>query len=135
VSKIAYCGYDCNQCRRFIATHQGSEQLKQVAALWKKLGYREDIEPPGKMACYGCSSSTWCRHGIRECALENKVDNCGRCYKYPCDKIETMFQWASKHAEKMKDLCSAAEYEFMLNAVKDRKHNLGKEHELFLKGK
>jgi hypothetical protein len=135
VSKIAFCGYDCSQCRRFIATQQGSEQLKQVATLWHKLGYRNDIEPPEKMACYGCLSAAWCRHGIRECAIEAKADNCGRCNRYPCLKIETMFHRISKYAEKMKDNCSPEEYEYVLNAINDRKCNLERERELFLQGK
>lgn len=109
--------------------------MKQVASLWKKLGYRNDIESAEKMACYGCSSSTWCRYGVKECALENKVDNCGRCNKYPCDRTDNMFQRAFNHAQQMKKLCSAEEYEFMLNAVKDKKYNLDREHELFLQGK
>jgi hypothetical protein len=131
VSKIVYCGYDCNQCLRYIATQNGTEQLKQVAILWNKLGYRSEIEPPEKISCYGCSSALWCRHGIRECAMEAKIDNCGRCRKYPCDKTEAMFNWASKHAERMKSHCSQEEYEYIIKAIKDRKYNLDKEHGLF----
>ena len=42
--KLAFCGNDCNTCERYIATQSGSiEQLKEVAALWKRLGYRENI--------------------------------------------------------------------------------------------
>jgi hypothetical protein len=118
-----------------MATQQGSEQLKQVAILWKNLGYRDELEAPEKIACYGCASALWCRYGIRECAIEAQVDNCGRCSKYPCDKIDTMFLRASKHAEKMKSRCSKEEYEHILNAVNDKKYNLDKEHELFLHGK
>lgn len=102
--------------------------MKQVAILWKNLGYRDELEAPEKIACYGCSSSAWCRHGIKECALEGKVDNCRRCSKYPCDKIDTMFQWAYKHVERMKEKCSTEGYEFILNAINDKKHNLDKEH-------
>ena len=121
--KLAYCGNDCNQCPRYIATQSGTEQLEQVDELWKRLGYRDELESPGKMSCYGCSSVPSCRYGIKECALEGKVDNCGRCSKYPCDKIDTMFQWTLKHVKKMKDCCSKEEYELMLNMINDKKHN------------
>jgi hypothetical protein len=110
VLKLAFCGNDCNRCKRYIATQNGLEPLKQVAILWKRLSYRDIIEPPEKMACYGCSSAVGCRYGIKECALENKVDNCGLCSRYPCNKIENMFQWAFQHAERMKDQCSEEEY-------------------------
>jgi hypothetical protein len=124
VLKLAYCGNDCNKCLRYIATQQGTEQLKQVAILWERLGYRDIIEPPEKMACYGCSSALWCRYGIKECALESKVDNCGHCNRYPCNKTDAMFNRAFQHTEQMKDCCSKEEYELVLNMINDKKHNL-----------
>lgn len=135
VSKLAFCGNDCNKCMRYIATQHGLEQLEQVAVFWKRLGYRDTVETPEKISCYGCSSAQWCRYGIKECALENKVDNCGRCRKYPCEKTNNMFQWALEHSERMKEQCSKEEYEFMLNVINNKKQNLDEEHELFLRDK
>ena len=42
--KIASCGNDCNECPRYIATQSGDkEQLKEVAVLWRRVGYRDKI--------------------------------------------------------------------------------------------
>ncbi len=128
--KLAFCGNDCNKCQRYIATRNGTEQLKQVAVLWKRLGYRNDIEYPEKMICYGCPSVTSCGYGIKECALENEVDNCGKCSKYPCNKTEDMFRRAFTHAGRMKNKCSKEDYEHILSAVNDKKVNLDREHSL-----
>lgn len=127
--KLGFCGNDCNICERYTATQSGSdEKLKEVATLWKRLGYRDNIEPPEKIVCYGCSSAPWCRFGIKECALQNGVSNCGQCSKYPCETIETMFSWNLIHAERMKGKCSKEEYERLLNVPKMKKQNLDKEH-------
>ena len=134
--KLAFCGNDCNICERYIATRSGDAvqavQLEEVAVLWKRLGYRDSIEPPEKMACYGCSSALWCRFGIKECSLQSKAANCGRCGEYPCGKIETMFHWNLMHAERMKDKCSKKDYDRLLNVPDTKKQNLDKEHRIYL---
>jgi hypothetical protein len=94
---------------------------EKVAVLWKRLGYRDTIETPEQICCYGCSSALRCRYGIKECALDNKVDNCGLCHKYPCDKTNNLFQRAFEHTERMKERCSKEEHEFMLNVIQDKK--------------
>ena len=88
--KLSYCGDDCNLCPRYIAAQSNSiEKLKEVAALWKKAGWRESIVPPEEMACNGCRTVKWCRYDdIRKCAKEKRIDNCGLCRDYPCKKIE-----------------------------------------------
>lgn len=83
MQKLAFCGNDCAVCPRYTAT-QSSDVLKlnAVAKFWNQLGWREAIESPEKIMCYGCSSSSFCRYGIQQCATENAVDNCGKCQGY-----------------------------------------------------
>ncbi len=87
--RLASCGNDCNVCPRYIATRAGNaERLREVAELWFRLGLRDTLPSADEMACYGCSSMPWCRHGIRECAQEKGVDNCGQCQEYPCQTVQ-----------------------------------------------
>ncbi len=72
--KLAYCGDDCNICPRYIATQSNSiEKLKEIAVLWKKVGWRESILTPEKMVCNGCAAVKKCRYdNIRKCAKKKK---------------------------------------------------------------
>lgn len=131
--KLSFCGWNCDSCERYIATKLGDmERLRELAVLWKNLGWRDKVEPPEKMVCPGCHLASWCRFGVRECALDKGVVNCGWCDEYPCDKIETMLQWAKMHVGRMKDKCSQQEYERLLSYPRRKKQSLDKEHEKYL---
>ena len=123
--KLAYCGNDCNDCPRYIATQSGNiERLKEVAALWERLGWRDTVVSSEEMVCHGCSSANWCRYGVRECGLERGVDNCGECESYPCDKVLGMFERAKSHAENVKRECSKEDYNTFLELPFQKKENL-----------
>lgn len=127
--KLALCGNDCNTCLRYIATQSGDiEQLREVAAIWRRRGWRDHVVPPEEMVCYGCLSANWCRYSIRECALEKSVDNCGTCNDYPCDKVLEMFERAKSYAESMKEKCLKEEYEYLLQLAQSKKENLDRVH-------
>jgi len=84
------------------------------------------------MACPGCLSASWCRFGVRECAIDKGVVNCGWCDEYPCEQVETMLQWAETHAERMKASCSQSEYERLLSYPRRKNQSLDEEHEKYL---
>lgn len=131
--KLAFCGNDCNNCPRYIATQTGSiERLKEVAALWYRVGYRDKIVPPEDMICRGCSSANWCSYTIRECALEKSVENCGKCKNYPCEKVLKIFERNELFAEKSKKICSKEEYECLQKAFFSKKENLDKVYKEYL---
>jgi len=126
--KLGFCGDDCNVCPRYIATQSGDvEQLKKVAALWYRVGYRDKIVPPEEMICRGCSS-TWCNvvdnRDVRECALEKGVENCGKCENYPCEKVLKVFEQTESFAKTCKEKCSKEEYECLQKAFFSKKENL-----------
>ena len=58
---IGYCGDDCEQCPRYIATKSSDrKKLKEAAVLWNKVGLRDDIAAPEEMVCHGCASLEAC---------------------------------------------------------------------------
>ncbi|GAB6152908.1 hypothetical protein JCM17380_16580 [Desulfosporosinus burensis] len=127
MQKLAFCGNDCVVCPRYTAT-QSSDVLKlnAVAKLWNQLGLREAIESPEKIMCYGCSSSSFCRYGIQQCATENAVDNCGKCQGYPCNLTFKSFEQTEIYAESIKRKCSDEEYQRLKKAFFYKKENLDK---------
>jgi hypothetical protein len=128
MQKLGFCGDDCNVCPRYIATQSGDvEQLKKVAVLWYKVGYRDRIVPPEELACSGCFSRTYCdRMYVRECVLKKCVENCGKCENYPCENIVKAFEQTASFAKKIKNKCSKAEYVRLRKAFFEKKKNLDK---------
>ncbi len=64
---IAYCGNNCAKCPQY------------------------ENECPG--GCLGESCSMACSScSVRRCAIRNKVANCAKCGKYPCETLETQYE-------------------------------------------
>jgi len=126
--KIACCGDACNYCPRYTATlNKDNERMKEIAILWNKIGWRESIDPPEKLVCYGCEFfEDPCEYNVKECCLEKKIENCGECSGYPCEKIKNAFEITQKNAEKFKDILSDEEYRFFEKAFFSKKENLEK---------
>jgi hypothetical protein len=123
--KLAFCGNDCNLCPRYIATQSSNvERLKEIAEIWKIAGWRDVVVSPEEMVCHGCSSIDWCRYGIRECALEKRVDNCGTCGDYPCEKVLTAFEMSELYAKNLQERLSKDNYELFRKAFSSKKENL-----------
>lgn len=122
---IAYCGNDCSWCPRYIATQSGElEQLREVARIWQKAGWRDGLEPPEKMACHGCLSADWCRYSIRQCAEDKGVDICGRCPDYPCPIVIKVFERTGQYAARCKEVLPAADFQRLQKAFFNKKDNL-----------
>jgi hypothetical protein len=68
--RTRFCGDDCDACPRYIATQSNDmEQLKKLAVLWHKVGYRNKIVPPEELACQNASRG----HGATECTYGNAL--------------------------------------------------------------
>ncbi|MFX0072516.1 MAG: DUF3795 domain-containing protein [Candidatus Hermodarchaeota archaeon] len=123
--KLAYCGDDCEECPRYIATLSGSkEKLKEAAVLMKKVGWRYDLETPENMKCRGCQDIEICEYNVKECCIEKKISNCGECTDYPCYKINKTFEITRINTEKFKDILTKEEYELFNKAFFSKKENL-----------
>ena len=130
--KMCYCGDDCNQCPRYLATQSGDEaQLEKVAELWRTIGWRDTLEPPEKLACHGCASLDICELGMRDCAISNGFDSCGKCADYPCEKMVRIFENNQREAAICREQFSQEDYEVFQRAFFDKKGRLDKIHRNF----
>lgn len=89
---LAYCGLDCGKCPAYIATQNDDMELRiKTAEEWSKM-FNEDIKA-SHINCDGCTSKSdrifgYCSTcGIRSCGVNSKVENCGCCSNYGCEKI------------------------------------------------
>ena len=129
---IGYCGDDCNQCPRYLATQSGDdEQLKKVLTLWRIVGWRITDEPPEKLVCHGCASLDICELGMRDCAIAKGLDSCGKCADCPCDKMNDIFKNNQREAVICQEYFSKEDYELFQRAFFDKKKRLDEIHKNF----
>ena len=112
MSEIGFCGDNCDLCPRYIATKRNDkDKLKEVAALWIKAGWRDEVVMIEELECHGCSSVKWCRYdNVRNCAQDKGINNCGECTEYPCSKIIHVFQRTESYAIQCKETCSEEDF-------------------------
>ena len=128
IKKIAYCGDNCAYCPKYSSNLIGNrKKLKSVALLMKKVGWRYNLADPEKMKCRGCQEVEKCEYGVKECCIERKVPNCGKCINYPCPIIEKAFEITEINIEKFKKILSKEEYDLFQIAYFQKKENLEKE--------
>ena len=126
---LASCGNDCAACPRYTATLSGDdEQLREVAALWQRAGWRDRVLSPDEIACRGCVTATWCRYGLRECAQSMRIDHCGRCPDYPCDNLSRAWEATDDWARVCQEVCSPEEFARLDRAFFQKKANLDRMH-------
>ena len=112
IKKLAFCGNDCSECPRYIATEKGDISiLEKVAELWNRLGWRDTIVSPKEISCHGCSTSCFCSYGIQQCASNKEIDNCGMCTSYPCDLSLKSFEQTKIYSESIKGKCNDEDYQ------------------------
>ncbi len=122
--KITLCGDNCIWCPRYNA-HSEAE-LRKVAELWHRVGWRDTVVSNDEIVCEGCSSHKTCTYGLVDCTRTHGVEKCNQCEAFPCDKIEEMLKRSEKYQEKCKEVCSQEEYIALAKAFFDKEHNLRK---------
>ncbi len=131
--KLGYCGDDCNYCPRYLATQSGDEErLKEVAAMWQIVGWRDKAELPEKLTCHGCATVKVCGLGIKECVIEKGIDSCGKCTEYPCGKLIRIFNNNEKEADICKAKLSQEDYELFQRAFFSKKERLDRIQQNYL---
>jgi hypothetical protein len=92
MSKLGYCGLDCQGCPAFVAHLNDDQELRiRTAEEWSRQ-HGADIKPED-INCTGCISTgvqfPWCSSEcpIRQCAIARQVESCGLCGDYPCETI------------------------------------------------
>jgi hypothetical protein len=130
--KIGICGDVCSECPRYIASMKDdTEELRLVAELWFRVGFRSSIRPHEEMRCYGCSKDKACSHGITTCAFLAENQNCGECQFYPCDRIKAVFDKAHDSSNKVGGCCSETEFKSLCDAFYMKKEILDRIHEQY----
>ncbi|MBQ3515399.1 MAG: DUF3795 domain-containing protein [Lachnospiraceae bacterium] len=122
--KITLCGDNCIMCPRYNANT--NEELKAVAELWYKVGWRNTIVSNEEIACTGCSSHKSCTYNLIECTKEHHVSKCNQCSEFPCKKIDDMLMRSAKYKEKCIEMCTKQEYDILCKAFFDKENNLKK---------
>ena len=122
--KITLCGDNCMACPRYNA--HSDDELKAVAQLWYKVGWRECVVSNEDIVCNGCSSHKKCTYQLVECTKEHGVNKCNQCSEFPCDKIRDMLERSGEYKRKCKEICSDQEYIILEKAFFDKENNLKK---------
>lgn len=122
--KITLCGDNCIECPRYNA-HSETE-LRAVAELWYRVGWRDSVVSNEEIACTGCSSHKACTYGLVDCTREHGVEKCNQCKEFPCEKIENVLERSRGYQKKCKLVCSEEEYTALEKAFFDKDNNLKK---------
>lgn len=120
--KITLCGDNCIECPRYNA--HTDEELKAVAELWYRVGWRNSIVSNEEIACTGCSSHKTCTYNLVECTKEHSVSKCNQCNEFPCEKINDMLMRSVQYKTKCKEVCTEQEYDILCKAFFDKERNL-----------
>ncbi len=121
---ITLCGDNCIECPRYIANSE--EELRNVAELWYRVGWRDCIVSNEEIRCDGCSSHKQCTYHLVECTEEHNVDKCNQCAEFPCGKISSMLERSKEYQRRCKDVCTDAEYDMLEKAFFNKEKNLRK---------
>lgn len=122
--RITLCGDNCIECPRYNA--HSDEELRMVAKLWYKVGWRNTIVSNDEIACQGCYSHKDCTYHLIECTKNHSVDKCNECYEFPCVKIKDMLERSDKYKQKCLEICSQQEYTVLERAFFNKENNLKK---------
>lgn len=124
MEKITLCGDNCMECPRYLAKTE--KELKDVAELWYRVGWRDKIVPGSEIRCTGCSSHKQCTYHLVDCIKQNGVEKCNQCPKFPCDKIEDMLKRSERYKRKCKEVCTPEEFQRLEASFFNKEQNLKK---------
>lgn len=122
--KITLCGDNCIECPRYNA--HSDEELKKVAELWYRVGWRNSVVSNEEIGCLGCSSHKQCTYHLVECIKKHNVEKCNQCNEFPCRKISDMLIRSKEYQEKCIKVCTEQEYASLEKAFFDKENNLRK---------
>lgn len=132
MNNIGFCGDNCLSCPRYLATlSNDNNKLKEVAVMWKRVGWRDKVISIDEIKCRGCKTVKWCRYNdIRECAINKKLSNCGECIDYPCKILISVFDKTESYANDCKLNFNEEDYILLNKAFFTKRKNLDLIHKL-----
>ena len=122
--RITLCGDDCLACPRYLA--KTDEELRWVAELWCRIGWRDRVVSNAEIACDGCSPDRQCTYQLVSCTREHHVARCNQCPSFPCDRIRRMLERSAAYQKRCREVCSEQEYIALEKAFFDKENNLMK---------
>ncbi len=113
---IAYCGIECHTCPIHMATVETNKEVQaqkrtEIARILREL-YSINHTPEEITDCDGCKAINVRLYvgcldcEIRKCGIERKLENCGFCKDYACEKLTaflTKEPEAKKYLEKVRN--------------------------------
>ncbi|MDO5564030.1 MAG: DUF3795 domain-containing protein [Eubacteriales bacterium] len=104
---IAYCGFDCEKCKVYLATVNNKQALhRNDAKLWAESNDLSVLLD--QMICEGCRSDgrkiEFCEKQceIRKCASKKNVRTCKDCFEF--DECKTIKEILSNNPDAFKNL-------------------------------
>ena len=122
--RITLCGDNCLECPRYNA--HSEIELRKIAELWHRVGWRDTVVSNEEIACTGCSSHKTCTYELVDCTRKHSVEKCNQCKEFPCNKIMDMLEHSKEYQKKCKEVCSEEEYIVLEKAFFDKENNLRK---------
>ncbi len=125
--KLGVCGDRCDVCPRYVATRDHDALLfEKIRRVYIKVGLRGEDTPLESLTCRGCSPENKCAYSsVRDCALDRKIENCGLCSDYPCEKMNAVFQKTEDFRNKFDHACTKEEFTLFEQAFFRKKAYLG----------
>lgn len=121
---ITLCGDNCMECPRYNA--HTDEELRKVAELWYRAGWRDFVVTNEEIRCSGCSPHKQCTYHLIECTREHHVAKCNQCSAFPCQKISDLLKRSHEYQQKCREVCTRQEYACLAKAFFDKENNLRK---------
>ncbi|MBN1215135.1 MAG: DUF3795 domain-containing protein [Candidatus Lokiarchaeota archaeon] len=127
---LGYCGDRCDVCPRYIASQKkGIDELKKVVILWKKAGFRNDIDNPNNLICDGCNKEKECAYdNIKQCCISKNIENCGNCRDYPCILVIKAFEKTRDIEIKCSEILNPDDFKSLKTAFFQKKKYLDDEN-------
>lgn len=121
---ITLCGDDCSKCPRYLA--QTESELKAVAELWYRIGWRNTVVSIEEIRCNGCSADKKCTYDLVDCTKAHNVEKCSQCVNFPCDTINNMLRRSEEYREICRKVCTDDEYSQISEAFFNKFENMSK---------
>ena len=124
MEKITLCGDNCIECPRYNAHNE--DELRKVAELWYRMGWRDSVISNEEIACTGCKENKKCTYDLFGCTKEHNVQKCNQCNEFPCKRIKDMLEKTKLYQKNCKEVCSEEEYKVLEKSFFEKESNLKK---------
>lgn len=95
---VAKCGFRCDLCPAYEPNRDVMPGTQEISQGWFA-HFRFQI-PPDEINCVGCLKDG--RHAdkncpVRPCAIQRKVENCGECEDFGCDRLKSRMNFIEEY--------------------------------------